>query len=235
MSLQVAGNVLLKAVELDNKKRYTEALLYYKEGLQLLLDLLKGDVGDKRTSLRKKAEEYMKRAEEIKQIVENLKQEGTFHEQIHIENNATGYSYEKVFGRFLDEDVEYVEIEDPYIRAYHQCQNFVRFCELLVKKCNKLRTIQLLTTADGTEQQKWLTDVTSSLAHHRIHLNISYSETLHDRQIKLSTGWIIKIGRGLDYFKAPETKFSLGVFETDFRTCHETTIDIFHSNNVRNI
>lgn len=42
MSLQVAGNVLLKAVELDNKKRYTEALLYYKEGLQLLLDLLKG-------------------------------------------------------------------------------------------------------------------------------------------------------------------------------------------------
>lgn len=126
----------------------------------------------------------MKRAEEIKQVVEKLKQDGNFHEQIHIENNATGYSYEKVFGRFLDEDVEYVEIEDPYIRAYHQCQNFTRFCELLVRKCSKLKMIQLVTTADGKEQQKWLTDSKSSLANYSVQLNISYSETLHDRQIK---------------------------------------------------
>jgi hypothetical protein len=36
-----AGNVLRNGVDLDNKKRYTEALVCYREGLQLLFDLTK--------------------------------------------------------------------------------------------------------------------------------------------------------------------------------------------------
>lgn len=39
---------------------------------------------------------------------------------------------------------------------------------------------------------------------------------------------MIKIGRGLDYFKAPDHKFSLGVHDLDLRPCHETVVDIFH-------
>jgi hypothetical protein len=50
---------------------------------------------------------------------------------------------------------------------------------------------------------------------------------------RLSNGWIIKIGRGLDYFKAPESKFSVGVFDMDMRPCHETTVDVFHVKDVR--
>jgi hypothetical protein len=49
----------------------------------------------------------------------------------------------------------------------------------------------------------------------------------------LSNGWIIKIGRGLDYFKAPESKFSLGFFDMDLRPCYETTVDVFHVKNVK--
>ena len=37
-------------------------------------------------------------------------------------------------------------MEDPYIRARHQVHNFVRFCELVVKKCSKnLQTVELHT------------------------------------------------------------------------------------------
>lgn len=50
---------------------------------------------------------------------------------------------------------------------------------------------------------------------------------------RLSTGWIIKIGRGLDFYKAPENKFCLGVYDLDLRQCHETTVDIVHSKNVK--
>lgn len=50
---------------------------------------------------------------------------------------------------------------------------------------------------------------------------------------RLSNGWTIKIGRGLDYFKAPESKFSLGFFDMDLRPCHETTVDVFHIKNVK--
>jgi hypothetical protein len=37
-----AVTVLRNGVDLDNKKRYTEALVCYREGLQLLFDLMKG-------------------------------------------------------------------------------------------------------------------------------------------------------------------------------------------------
>ena len=49
--------------------------------------------------------------------------------------------------------------------------------------------------------------------------------SFHDR---FSNGWVIKIGRGLDYFKAPTGKFAVGYCDFDLRPCHSTTVDIFH-------
>lgn len=83
--------------------------------------------------LRKKIEEYMNRAEAIKKIVLQQKDAGQFHEQVHIENNSTGHSYKTLFGRFLDDDVEFVVVEDPYIRSFHQvCHKNVKYCFLFV-------------------------------------------------------------------------------------------------------
>ena len=45
---------------------------------------------------------------------------------------------------------------------------------------------------------------------------------------RLNNGWIVKIGRGLDYFKAASSKFAIGYCDFDLRPCHETTVDIFH-------
>lgn len=52
---------------------------------------------------------------------------------------------------------------------------------------------------------------------------------------RLDNGWIIKIGRGLDYFKPATSKFSIGMFDLDLRNCHETTVNIFHTNNVKKL
>ena len=46
---------------------------------------------------------------------------------------------------------------------------------------------------------------------------------------RLSNGWIIKIGRGLDMYKATEGKFVIGFCDFDLRRCHETTVDVFHA------
>lgn len=62
----------------------------------------------------------MSRAEKVKDIISQLKEQGKYHEQITIENNSTGHSYDVIFNRFLDVDVISVKIEDPYIRAFHQ-------------------------------------------------------------------------------------------------------------------
>ena len=47
------------------------------------------------------------------------------HEQIQIEDNATGFGMEKLFSRFMTEFLTEIEIEDPYIRSHHQVMNDV--------------------------------------------------------------------------------------------------------------
>ena len=47
----------------------------------------------------------------------------------------TGYSYESILGPYL-KGAKAVVIEDPYIRLQHQIQNFVRFCETILKSGN---------------------------------------------------------------------------------------------------
>lgn len=180
-----AVNILKRGVELDTKKRYTEALVCYQEGLQILVDKMRGENDDStKAYLRKKVEEYMNRAETIKKLVLQQKEAGQFHEQVHIENNSTGHSYKTLFGRFLDDDVNYVSIEDPYIRTFHQCQNFLRLCELLVRSCHNLQLIELITSRDNKtegDQREWLTNLSNDLSKYKIKLIVKFSETLHDR------------------------------------------------------
>ena len=224
--------LLKRAVELDMSKRYTEALVCYKEGLQLFLRVVQ-DVTDKdkKAKYRLKASEYLDRSEKVQEIVDKEKENGKYQEHIKIEANSCGNSYDSLFGRFLDDQVTMLVVEDPYIRAHHQVVNFLRLCELCVKKCPKLVKISLLTGKDSNEreQEAKLEELKQSLSKEKIALEWEFSSTLHDRQLRLDSGWIIKLGRGLDMFKPPEGKMVLGYFDMDLRKCLETTVDIFYS------
>ncbi|XP_034944624.1 MIT domain-containing protein 1-like [Chelonus insularis] len=229
--------ILKRAVEMDTKEQYTLALILYQEGLQILLNSIK-DVQDKSKQeyLRIKAKEYMERAEKIKKLIDEGKASGKYREHTKIEAGSIKHGYDSTFGRFLDNSITYILVEDPYIRAYHQIMNFVRFCELAVTKCHLLKKITLTTTQDSENPRNQMTrleELKRSLRDQSITLEINFSETLHDRQISLSSGWIIKIGRGLDYFKAPEGKFVLGSCDLELRPCLETTVDIFHKSHLR--
>ena len=105
--------LLCRAVELDSKKRKSEALVYYKEGLQLLMnvitDLKKGggtnDNKQKLTAYHTKASEYMNRAEQLSLEIKNETKAGKFHEQIKIVEGSKGNSYSSLLARFMDKDV----------------------------------------------------------------------------------------------------------------------------------
>ncbi|XP_017783626.1 PREDICTED: MIT domain-containing protein 1-like isoform X2 [Nicrophorus vespilloides] len=204
---KVASNILSRGVKLDMEKRYTEALVCYQEGIELLFEMAKHESGEKGSYLKEKVREYMTRAEKLKVIVANLKKSGKYHEQIRIKNDDTGYSYESLFSEYLNSEVRKVQIEDPYIKAHHQVQNL----------------------KDDTEQTKGFELLKTDLANHNVVFIVDYSDSLHDRQIELSNGWVLKIGRGLDMFKPPVSKFSLGIFNLKFRKCHETTVDIYQT------
>ena len=56
-------------------------------------------------------------------IIINIKA-GKYHEQIQIQEDSIGHSYEKMFSRFfIGETIDVVEINDPYIRLRHQVKH----------------------------------------------------------------------------------------------------------------
>ncbi|NXA19211.1 MITD1 protein, partial [Ibidorhyncha struthersii] len=221
-----------RAVELDLASRFQESLVCYQEGIDLLLQVVKGTArggggGRARGGLAAKLLFFS---------------DGKYHKQIRIEENATGFGYEKLFHEYLTEIVSEVWVEDPYIRHVHQASryslyNFLRFCEMLVKGPCKVKTIHLLTSYDegsGRSQQiNGLEEIQKSLSNYGVTLNIGFSSSIHDREIRFNNGWMIKIGRGLDYFKKPQGRFSIGYCDFDLRPCHETTVDVFHTKHTK--
>lgn len=234
-----AVSVLKRAVELDQSERFQESLICYQEGIQLLMDVLKAVKDDsKRAHYREKIKGYMDRAEQIKVHVNQMKEDGKYHEQIRISEDATGYSYEVLFKPYISSALTEVWVEDPYIRHTHQLYNFLRFCEMLLKAPCKVNKIHLLTSqdeADSGQQSGALAELKESLSAHGVTLDLQYSSTIHDREIRFNNGWIIKIGRGLDYFKRPKGRFSVGYCDYDLRQCQETTVDIFHTKHTKTL
>ena len=122
--LESAVNLIKRAVDLDKSGRYTESLSCYQEGIQLCLkelNALPKEKVDSRNALRKRIEEYMTRAEKVKELASVESTSGKKHEQLRIEENQMGMSYRRIFGSCLDHgNVEWVRIEDPYIQKFHQ-------------------------------------------------------------------------------------------------------------------
>jgi ATP-dependent Lon protease len=148
-----------------------------------------------------------------------------------IQYGDTGHTYESIFGAYLVGAREVV-IEDPYIRASHQIVNFVRFCETVIK-APTVRSIKLKTGYDEKTDlamvHERLSELKQSLLEIDVVLDIELSETIHDREIRTDTGWIIKIGRGLDFYQKPESRFAIGANDYSLRRCLETKIDVFRS------
>jgi len=149
-----------------------------------------------------------------------------------IQYGDTGHTYETIFGSYLA-GARFILIEDPYIRASHQINNFIRFCETVVKNPTVQR-IHLKTSYDDKTDMAMLSERLSelkqSLLENDIILDIEFDTNLHDREICIDNGWVIKIGRGLDFYQKPENWASIGVSDFSLRKCLETKIDIFRGN-----
>ncbi len=141
----------------------------------------------------------------------------------------TGHTYDSIMGPYL-EGAKSVTIEDPYIRASHQVNNFVRFCETVIKQ-PAISRINLTTSYDEKTNLVDLNDkleaLKQSLVEIDVVLDIKVNANLHDREIRLDNGWVIKIGRGLDFYQKPDSWFAVGANDYSLRKCLETKVDIF--------
>lgn len=143
----------------------------------------------------------------------------------------TGHSYESILGPYL-RGAKAVVIEDPYIRLQHQIQNFVRFCETILKAAS-VKKISLITGYDDNTQltdiAEKLEELKQSLLELDVELEVKLNPNMHDREIRLDNGWVVKIGRGLDFYQKPGGWFEVGANDLSLRRCLETKVDIFRS------
>jgi ATP-dependent Lon protease len=142
-----------------------------------------------------------------------------------------GHSYDSIVGPYLAGAKEVV-VEDPYIRMTHQVQNLVRFCEAVVK-AGSVKKIKLITGYDDearmAEVQEKILELQQSLADSDVVLEVAFNTTIHDREIRIDNGWVVKIGRGLDFYQKPGSWYEIGATDLSMRKCLETKVDIFRT------
>ncbi len=77
-----------------------------------------------------------------------------------------------------------------------------------------------------------LGDLKQSLLEVDIVLDFDFNPNIHDREIRLDNGWVVKIGRGLDFYQKPQSWNEIGAIDLSLRKCLETKVDIFKAENV---
>jgi ATP-dependent Lon protease len=157
-----------------------------------------------------------------------LEQEVPKERHYRIHYGATGYSYETIFGEYVA-GAEEIVVEDPYIRHHHQVVNFVRFCEMAVRFGPPKKMI-LVTKFDTPEEEveamTKLATLAESLKIYGVTLLIKKNPAMHDREVRFSNGWKVKIGRGFDIYQKPEDWLAIGANDLDLRPCLETNVDV---------
>jgi len=244
-----AAALLKKAVADEAAGRYSAALSGYQEGIQLLLAVKRASAlsTEEKQALRRQLEDYIGRAERVKDRVKvqpppaptaatttTTTTTTPRNRQIEIPEGATGFGYRTIFGPYLDDKLTGIAIRDPYIRAHHQLYNLLHFCEVAVLGAPNLKKIFLLTSKNNNNrgevqsQEEGLAELAKSLRCRQppVELVVSFAEDLHDREIRFNNGWVIKVGRGLDYFQRLDGRFALGRLDSDLRPCRRTTVDV---------
>ena len=119
---------------------------------------------------------------------------------------------------------------------------------MMIKSSTKIKKIELQTFRQKYckktkfSQEKCLDEIKGSLAVDLIEFVVHYNQAIHDREIELSNGYVIDIGRGLDYFIYPNDfdeyssltkkskKFDIGKFDYNDFKCRETKINSRNAN-----
>lgn len=74
----------------------------------------------KKEYLEDKMKEYRERARKLKEQILKWSIRGEIKDKIHIVENSKGHSYKSVFGKYLNDAVKEILLEEPYLREYFQ-------------------------------------------------------------------------------------------------------------------
>ena len=201
-------------------------------------------VGDKRTFITKDSSDGFSIPVENSNNRENIKKDINLTEKNFTIEKGSIYTYFDLFGDYLI-GAEEIKIEDGYVYQGHQIGNLGYLIQTAITvnldnanpKC--LKKVHLITKEasvcikeDKKDQKKCFSmeeavknqikefaRLKDQFKEEGIDFSYTLDNDVHDREITLSNGWTITLGRGLDIFNKPRTKWSP-------RTCKYTKIEI---------
>lgn len=137
-----AKDILLEACQCDRAGRILQAQHLYKDGILVLLATAEGKCPSqvefhsnsttwnvlclaeinpvKRAYFIGKIEEYKARLELIREKINAHSTKGDVVDNIPIMEGSTGHSYRQLFGKYLDNEVKEVELDEAYLMENHQ-------------------------------------------------------------------------------------------------------------------
>jgi SAM-dependent methyltransferase len=145
-----------------------------------------------------------------------------------LKEGQAGWSYSKIFDPIFFIGADKIRIIEPYLFKSHQLRNLQDLLLLIVESA-KPKIIEVFTLPPPIEWQKYNSKFFDTLIKeifnsHGVTLDIQVSTQLHDRYIFSSSGYVAKLGRGLDIFK-PST--GLAAHRQESRKVRACEISIF--------
>ncbi|XP_037716224.1 MIT domain-containing protein 1 [Drosophila subpulchrella] len=220
---------IISALKCEQTGHIMEAILLYEESIFKLSQMAEAEPS-RRQLCGKYLKMYEGRAKQLRDQVKGHLHSSRMLDHITIEQGARGRSYQRLFGPYLDDGVREAHLNEPHLTEPPHFRNLLNFLEVLVKNCRYLKYIRLTTRPDAVapkNQLQMLQQMKNDLAGGNIQMNFQMDDSLHDRKIVLSSGVVIKIGRGLHYFEPAEGSYNLGLCDFDFRKCLATEVDIW--------
>jgi predicted GTPase len=145
-----------------------------------------------------------------------------------LKDGESGWPMSRIFDVSIFVGANIIRVVDPYLFKSHQLRNLQELFLLIIEHSNP-KTIEVHTLPPPIERQEYnkkffdelCTEIFNS---HGIDLKIEFSTELHDRYIFSDSGFVAKLGRGLDIYK-PST--GLAVHRQESRKVRACEVIIF--------
>jgi ATP-dependent Lon protease len=145
---------------------------------------------------------------------------------IKIKDGDVGYSFDEIFYDYL-RTAKIIKIVDPYIRQDYQIKNLIAFLNMIAPPEGNVE-VNLITSSDDEfnkeEQKRKFIELQNDLLRYGVKFDFSFDDKIHDRIIEADNGWRLLLGRGLDIYYKPDSKYGLGEMDQKKRKCRACEI-----------
>jgi hypothetical protein len=151
-----------------------------------------------------------------------------------LRNGEKGWPFTRIFAREYLQGASEVWLIDPYLSQPHQRRNLTEFVMTLIASA-KPKTLRIVTreaSGGSPETDKAFYDALDRDTFEKAGLKIehAFDGEIHDRFLVLDTGFVFKLGRGLDIYKPVA---GLGSRDPGLRQVRSCEIDVFAPENAR--